>query len=135
VIIIPYTDDEIYLESQYRDALGKINLEAVQGTIATGDDPLQTAKRELEEETGLVARKWKKLAQWDLSAILDAKQYIFAATDFEQKEQHLEFDEEIEIMKMPRTTILDKIETGELTTASHIAALLLFDRLRREGKI
>jgi ADP-ribose pyrophosphatase len=135
VIIIPYIKDEIYLESQYRDSFDRMNLEVVQGTITTGDDPLETAKRELQEEVGLTAKTWKKLAEWELSAILKAKQYIFAATDIEQTEQHLEFDEEIEVMKMPLEKVLHKIENGELTTASHIAALLLFDRLRREGKL
>jgi len=135
VIIIAYTQDEIYLESQYRDSFERKNLEVVQGTVLEGDDPFETAKRELKEEVGLTAKTWKKLAQWEISAILNSKQYIFAATDLEQKEQHLEIDEEIEIMKMPLEKVLDKIDNGELTTASHIAALLMFDRMRKEGKL
>lgn len=135
VLIIAYTRDEIYLESQYRDALEKVNLEIVQGTVETGDDPLETAKRELLEEAGLVAKTWKKIAEWDLTAILDIKHYVYAATDLETKEQQLEVDEKIEIMKMPFENVLKKIETGEMTIASHIAALLLFDRLRKEGKL
>ncbi len=134
VLIIAYTKDDIYLESQYRDSLEKVNIEIVQGTVDADDDPLETAKRELHEEVGLIAKKWKKLAEWDLSAVLNAKQYVFAATDLEETEQHLEFDEEIEIMKMPIKQVLEKIDMGEITTASHIAALLLFDKMRKEGK-
>lgn len=135
IVVIPYTGDEMYIQSQYRDGLEKVTLEIVQGTIEEGDDPLQTAKRELHEEAGLVAKTWKKLAVWDVNAFMNMKMYVFAATDLEQKEQKLEFDEEIEIMKMPLENVLEKIDNGEMTIGSHIAAILLFDRVRKEGKL
>src|SRR6185503_20110037 len=60
-IIIPYTKDgEIYLESQYRDAFEKNILEIVAGHLEPNEDPLLAAKRELQEETGITARTWKK---------------------------------------------------------------------------
>ena len=74
-------------------------------------------------------------AEWDLSAIITMKMHVFAATDLEEKEQKLEFDEEIEIIKLPLEKILQKIDDGEITIASNIAALLLFQRLRKEGKL
>jgi ADP-ribose pyrophosphatase len=135
IVVIPYTDKEIYIQSQYRDALEKVTLEVVQGTIEEGDDPEETAKRELREEAGLVAKTWKKLAVWDVNAMMNMKMYVFAATDLEEKEQKLEFDEDIEIMKMPLGKVLEKIENGEMTIGSHIAAILLFDRLKKEGKL
>jgi len=134
VLIIPYTADEVYLESQFRDALGKMNLEIVAGTIEVGGDPLETAKRELKEEAGLIAKTWKKIAEWQLSPNMQAKIHVFAATDLETGEQQLDFDEEITIIKMPLQKALKNIETGEMITASHIAALLLFERLVKERK-
>lgn len=136
VIIIPYTANyEIYMESQFRDALNATSLEIVAGTIEEGGDSLETAKRELHEEAGLTAKTWKKIAEWDLSVNMNAKIHFFTATDLEEGEQHLDFDEEITIIKMPLEKVMEKIASGEIIGASHIAALLLFDRLRKEGKL
>lgn len=136
VLIIPYTENnEIYIESQFRDALGGMSLEIVAGTIEGKDDPLETAKRELEEEAGLTAQTWKKLYEWQVSSNMNAKIYFFAATDLKEGKQKLDFDEEITIIKMPLDKILKKIENGEMIVGYHIAALLLFDRLRKEGKL
>ncbi len=136
VLIIPYTEkDEVYIESQFRSALGKKVLELVAGNMEANEDPLEAAKRELLEEAGLTAKKWKKLHVWNLSANITAVIHLFAATDLEIGEQNLDFDEEIEIMKMPIKKALEKIENGEIIISSQIAALLLFDRLRKEGKL
>lgn len=135
VLILPYTANDIYIESQYRDAFGHTSLEVVGGTIEEGDDPLVTAQRELREETGLVAKTWKKLYEWNLSANMLAKIYIFAATDLVEGEQHLDSDEEITLLKLPVVEVIKKIEDGEITVTSHIAALLLFDRLQKGGKL
>ncbi len=136
VVIIPYTDNnEVYIESQFRSALEKVVLELVAGNMETGEDPLEAAKRELLEEAGLTANKWKKLHVWNLSANIHNKIHIFAATDLEKGEQNLDSDEEIEIMKAPIEKILEKIEKGEMTISYQIAALLLFDKLKKEGKL
>lgn len=136
VMIIPYTSDyDIYIEEQFRDALGKVCLELVAGNIEEGDDPLESAKRELKEEAGLIAKKWSKVCEWNLSVNMKAPIHLFAVTDLEEGEQQLDDDEEITIKKMPLESIVKKIENGEITTPSHIAGLLLFDRLLKEGKI
>src|SRR6266404_8746285 len=101
VLIIPHIEDEVYIESQFRSALGKKVLELVAGNMEANEDPLEAAKRELLEEAGLTAKKWKKLHVWNLSANTTAVIHLFAATELEQGEQNLDFDEEIEIMKMP----------------------------------
>src|SRR5579863_6374429 len=90
VLVIPYTStNEIYIESQFRASLERIVLEVVAGNIETGDDPLESAKRELKEEAGLTAKKWKKIAEWNLSANMYSKIHVFAATDLEEGEQKL----------------------------------------------
>jgi ADP-ribose pyrophosphatase len=135
VFVIPYTENEIYIESQYRDAYEKELIEVVAGKIESGKDPLETAKRELLEEAGLIANKWTKIAEWDMSANILEKIYVYAVTDLEEKKQHLDVDEEIKIMRLPFEEVLDKINNGEITIASNIAALFLFDKLKGEGKL
>jgi 8-oxo-dGTP pyrophosphatase MutT (NUDIX family) len=136
VVIIPYTDDyEVYMESQFRDALEENMLESVAGTIEDNADPLDTAKRELKEETGFTAKTWKKIAQWQTTSNMQGQIHIFAATDLEAGEQQLDEDEEIEVIKMPLAEVMKKIESGELTIAYQIAAFLLFDRLKKEGEV
>src|SRR5207249_891280 len=76
VSILPITDNgEVYLERQFRDAFGKEILEIVAGTMENDDNPLESAKRELQEETGLTATEWKQLASWELSVNMNSKQY------------------------------------------------------------
>ena len=136
VLVIPYTKDgDIYLEEQYRDALEKTCLEVVAGTIDNNDDPLDTAKRELEEEIGIKAKVWKQVATWDVLVTMRAKIHVFFATDLEMGKSNLQHDEVIDLVKMPLNRALEKIEQGEITGASHIAAILLFDKMRIEGKI
>jgi len=136
VCIVPYNEKgEVYLGSMYRDAYEKRILELVAGKIEGTDDPLDSAKRELLEEAGLEAKKWQKIAEWDLSGNMLSKTYVFVATDLKEGKQQLDDDEEIEIIKMPFEKIIGKIYNGEMTLAPHIAALLLFDKMRKEGKL
>ncbi len=135
-IIIPYTaDNEIYMESQFRDALGERSLEIVAGHVEEGEEPLETAKKELKEEAGLTAKTWHTLGLWDLNINMRAKVHVYAATDLTEGETALEEDEDITIVKMPLDEVIKKVEEGKVRAASHIAALLLFKKMREEGKL
>ena len=62
VVILPVdTDGTVTLVRQYRYVQGEALLEAVAGKLEPGEDPLECARRELSEETGLEARKWTEL--------------------------------------------------------------------------
>ena len=135
-IILPITpENEIYLVSQYRDALKNVALEVVAGTIEAGDDPLESAKRELAEETGLAAKAWKKIATINLSANLVSTAHVFLAQDLTQNEAHPDDDEEIEVLKIPFEEAVKKVMTGEIAIASNMAAILMLDKLQKKGKI
>lgn len=136
VCIIPYNEkDEVYIGSMYRDAYESKLLELVAGKIEGTDDPLESAKRELLEEAGLEAKKWQKIAEWELSGNMKSKVHVFVATGLIEGKQHLDDDEEITMIKMPFEKILEKIYSNEFILAPHIAALLLFDKMRKEGKL
>jgi len=136
VIILPINDlDEIYLVSQFRDSMQEVLLETVAGHIEEGNTPLEGAKKELQEETGLTAKTWKKIGTFYVSANVDAVIHIFYATDLTEGKQNQDFDEDIEVVKIPFLDALRKIENGEICVSPNAAALLLLDKLKREGKL
>ncbi len=136
IFILPVgSDGDIYLINQYRDTFRKTTLEVIAGMMEHDKDPLEAAKRELEEEIGLIAKSWKQLITWELSVNMNAKIHVFVATDLQEGKQHLDDDEVIERVKMSLEKALEKVETGEIVAASHAAILLLFDKLKKEGKI
>ena len=135
-VILPYTQKgEIYLGSEYRDALGKTVLMVVGGKIFKDEDPLITAKKELLEEAGMKAAFWRHVATWDTAANIRKKMYVYFASDLEFGKQHLEEDEKIDIVKMPLSKAFEKIDNGEIPVGLDVAIILLFDRMQREGKL
>lgn len=136
VYILALTEnDEIYLVSQYREVLRQQTLELVAGTCEADSDPLENAKRELEEEAGVTAKHWELLQTINLSANVLQKIYIFIALDLQEGEPHPDDDESIQVIKIPFQDAVKKVLQGEIHVASNITALLLYDKLRREGEI
>lgn len=133
VFILPINDNgEIYVESQYRDAFGKTILEVVAGNMEEHADPLETAKRELLEETGLTAKEWKQIATWELSVNMNSPLYVFVAQNITEGRPVPDDDEEIEIIKMPFEEAVQKAVAGEFIASVHVAAILLYDKLRKK---
>jgi ADP-ribose pyrophosphatase len=136
VVILPITNSgEIYMIMQYRDSYGKSFIELPAGNMEHNDSPLESAKRELNEETGLTANNWQHIATFITSANIKGLVHVFTASDLEKGQQALEEDEEIKILKVPINEAIRKIETGEIQATAFVSALLLFDKLRKEGKI
>lgn len=136
VIILPLTEnDEVYLVKQYRDALQKVSLEVVAGTMDEGEESLAAGQRELQEETGLIAKKWTHLKQLHVSANIKGTADVWIAEELQEGERNLDEDEEIDVVKMPLSEALKKIDEGEIDVSSNIASLLLLDRYKRGGKV
>jgi ADP-ribose diphosphatase len=135
-VVIPYTQDgDIYLLLEYRDALGKVNLGIIGGKITPGEDSLTGAKKELLQEAGLKAKIWKHAADWETSPVMQKKMSVFFATELEKGEQKLDYDEKIEVVKVSLIEALEKIDNGDIPVAIDVATILLFDKMRREGKL
>jgi ADP-ribose pyrophosphatase len=122
-------NDEVVLVRQHREPAGRELVELPAGTIEDGEDPLQNAKREVEEEVGLKGGRWRALGTYFTSpGFLDEEMHVFLAEDLEQGEQNLDDDEDVEIVRWPVEELearLDELE--DLKTA---AALLLYLRGR-----
>jgi len=88
-------DDKIVMVEQYRKALEKIIVEIPAGKLEPGEDPLQCAKRELEEETGYVSKEMEHLISFYTSpGFADELVHLYIAKGLEQKEDAAGLDED-----------------------------------------
>jgi 8-oxo-dGTP pyrophosphatase MutT (NUDIX family) len=89
------------------------------------EDILDSAKRELKEETGLMAREWRNILRIHTSnSVTDEEGFIFLAKGLEQGETEFEETEKLEIKKLPLSQAVQMIMDGEITDSLSIAGLL-----------
>jgi ADP-ribose pyrophosphatase len=132
-VILPFVDaDTLLLERQFRYPLQRHFLELPAGKIEPGEPPEQTARRELLEETGYVARHWEYLtALHPCVGYSDERIDLFVARDLEFQGHPGEADEFIETLTLPIDVLLEKVFAREITEAKTILGVLWADRLRR----
>ena len=129
-IVAVDTDDLITLVRQRREAARQHLLELPAGTLEEGEQPLESAKRELEEETGLTGGTWRKLGGfWTTPGFCREYMHLFAAEDVESGEARPEADEELEIVRWNVRDIPSRLD--EIEDAKTLAGLLLY--LRKVG--
>jgi len=115
----------IYLVGQYRFTLDAYSWEIPEGGSPLGVDPLDSAKRELKEETGIIARDWKKLLDIHLSnSVSDEKGYIYLATGLEFSEAEPEETEELQVQKIALEQAYQMVLDGTITDSLSVAGIL-----------
>lgn len=126
-------DDKIWLVGQYRFPLKQYSWELPEGGGPLDKDPLDSAKRELLEETGLVAKEWKELLRMHLSnSVSDELAIIYLAKDFTQLEAEPEETEQLQVKKIAFEEAYNMVIKGEITDSMSVAAILRM-KLLREG--
>jgi ADP-ribose pyrophosphatase len=119
----------VVLVRQDRVPAGGRLLELPAGGVDDGESPLEAARRELREETGLHGGDWVEAATFFTTpGFCDEKMHLFIATDLEQGEADPQGGEEIELVRVPVAELpglIDEIEDGKT-----LAGLLLLLRLR-----
>lgn len=125
VAIVAITDEkEVLLVKQYRKPIEKFLLEIPAGKLEINEEPRETAKRELKEETGYEAGKLEYLFEFYPSpGITTEKMHIFLATDLIKGERNLEKGEYIENSSMKFEDIFLKIKRGEIADGKTIIGL------------
>lgn len=125
-----------YLVGQYRFPLNKHSWEIPEGGGLLGVDLLESAKRELREETGLVAGEWTKLLDLHLSnSVTDESGCIFLARQLKQEEAMPEETEQLVVKKMPFEEAFAMVEQGIITDTLAVTAILKVKILLLEGKL
>jgi ADP-ribose pyrophosphatase len=119
----------IVIERQYRHAAGRFLWELPAGKLDAGEDALQGAKRELEEETGYRAKKWKPLVEYYPSpGFLGESMKVFVAEDLVAGDAHPEDDERIEFRLVKLSQVVKLIEKGAILDGKTLTSVLLFAR-------
>ncbi len=132
VVILALNDSgDLLMERQYRYPLSREFLELPAGKIDPGEEPLQTAKRELAEETGYTAARWRYLGvMHPVIAYSTERIEIFLAEQLTLSASRLDQGEFIEVFAVPLDVAMDWIRSGRVTDSKTIAGLLWAEKLR-----
>lgn len=119
----------VTLVRQLREPARKRLLELPAGTAEAGEEPLETARRELGEECGLTGGEWRELAVfWTTPGFCRERMWLYAAEGVVRGEADPEEDEEIELVRWPVGEIASRL--GEIEDAKTLAGLLLYLQTR-----
>lgn len=122
-------DPYVVMERQYRHAAQQFLWELPAGKLDAGEEPLTGAQRELEEETGYRAKKWKPLVEYFGSpGFLGESMKVFLAEGLIAGDAHPEDDEDIEFRLIKLSDIVEMIEKGGIKDGKTLCSVLLYAR-------
>ena len=125
-----------YLVGQYRFPLDRYSWEIPEGGGAFGIDPVDSAKRELLEETGLVAADWTQLVEMHLSnSVSDEYAVVYLARGLSQETACPEETEQLQVKKLPFEEAYQMVERGEITDSMSVAAILKVKLMLADGRL
>ena len=123
------SDNNVVLVRQYRRAPKLFLLEVPAGVIDPGEEPVQTAQRELREETGFAATTLDFLGDfYTAPGVLTERMYAFLATGLTEDALPPDEDEDIEVERVPLAKAMEMARSGELNDAKSIVSLLMAER-------
>ena len=128
-MILPITkNNEVVFIKQFREVLGKETLELPAGIIEAGEEPIVAAKRELEEETGLIAGTIEPLTEvFSSCGYSNEKLYMYYAKDLSLGQKRLDDDEHIgDIVKIPMDECIELVKKNYFEHANQNVCLMLY---------
>ena len=123
--IIPLDENQnTWLVGQYRYTLDEYSWEIPMGGGELNIPKLESARRELKEETGLMAKKWTEICKIHTSnSVTDEVGFAYLAQDLTQGETEFEETEDLQIKKLPFREALAMCDRGEITDSLSLAAI------------
>ena len=129
--IVP-VDEQLntWLVGQYRYTLNEYSWEIPMGGGANDHDPLESARRELKEETGLTADQWQKIMRIHTSnSVTDEEGFIYLAQQLTLGEPEFDDTEDLRIRKLPLADAVAMVLDSQITDAISISGILRVARL------
>ena len=135
VVILPVLDFErVVLLRNYRFVIGETLWEAPAGTVEPNEPLEECARRELLEETGYRAAKWRSLGFIYASpGLLDEKLHLFIAEELTPGDARPEPDEQLEPVVVKLDEAIQMCLNGTIRDAKTVTSLLLWERMQRRG--
>lgn len=131
-VVVLDEEDNVVMVRQLREAVGKRLLEIPAGGIDPGEEPVESVRRELQEEIGFLPHRIEKIGGfYSTPGYCTEYLYLYLATELEASRLEAEDTENIEVVKVPLEQIPLLIESGEICDAKSIAGLLQFINLKR----
>ena len=134
--IIPLDEHlNTWLVGQYRYPLNDYTWEIPEGGGRLNEKPLLAAKRELHEETGIVAQRWEHLLTMQLSnSVSDEIAHIFTAQELTFEKSHPEDTEDLAIKKVSFQEALEMALNGQIVDSMSVAGILKLQLLLNQNK-
>lgn len=127
-------EENIILVQQYRAPIGRLTLEIPAGKFDhVGEDPMECAKRELSEETGLIAESWRKLTVLETTpGFCNERIHIYLATGLKQGETHPDEDEFVATTRMPLREAVARVMDGTFRDGKTALAIMMASAASKE---
>lgn len=136
VAVLAVRGDRMLVVDQYRQALGRTELEIPAGKLDPGEDPEEAAKRELREETGFLAKSLKPLPAFYTSpGFADEVIYLYMADELEAGEMELDEDEFLEVSEITLDEAYSLIKEGRISDAKTVLAVYAWHLYQLTGKL
>ncbi|WP_026463243.1 NUDIX domain-containing protein [Adhaeribacter aquaticus] len=134
--IIPIdSEGNTYLIGQYRYTVNEYSWEIPMGGGPVEIDILESAKRELKEETGYTAQRWTNIARLHTSnSVTDEEGFVFLAEDLIAGETEFEETEDLKIKKVSFAEAVRMVMDNEITDCISVAGILKADKILRDRK-
>ena len=123
--VVPYFDNgDTVLVRQWRHAWEESSWEVPAGTFNEGEDPLECAKRELAEETGLIASRYTPLGVVYGAAFLTGRAHMFLAESIIEAARNPEtYEQDMEVLRLPFTEAFEAALSGQIAHSGSVTAL------------
>ena len=134
--VVPYENGAIWMVGQYRFPHEAYSWEIPEGGGPNGTDPLDNARRELKEETGLEAANYRPILEMDLSnSVTDERGIVYLATGLSHGEAEPEDTEDLQVRKMSLDEVYAMVERREIRDSLTVAAVYKMMLMRERGEL